>query len=415
MSHNLLNKNVFKNFCSLSVLQAFNYILPLLVLPYLIRTVGLNYFGVLMFSQSIINYFIIIVDYGFNLSATREVSIHRNEKNKLIEIYTSVTGIKLILFAICSFFLSLFFLFDEIRNYYYIYVSFYLMVLGQIFFPVWFFQGIEKMEFITLINVITKTLCMLLVFVLILDSNDFWIYPVLVSLGFILSGICSIFILKIKFGIKFEKRRLNILSYLKKGYPIFISTFYTSFFRLLPLNLLGFMYRPELVAIYALAEKIIRSLLMLQQPIVQSLFPRVSVLFKESKSQAINQIKKFIYFSVPLLLLVILLLNIFSHDLVILIGGVEMLESVILFKLFTPLILIIFLANIFGSQIMLNIGLTYEFQKVLKKSALLSIFVLPVTIYYLNCIGAVFGVLLIEFLILAGFFSRIIKDRILIE
>lgn len=415
MSHNLLNKNVFKNFCSLSVLQAFNYILPLLVLPYLIRTVGLNYFGVLMFSQSIINYFIIIVDYGFNLSATREISIHRNEKNKLIEIYTSVTGIKLILFAICSFFLSLLFLFDEIRNYYYIYISFYLMVLGQIFFPVWFFQGIEKMEFITLINVITKTLCMLLVFVLILDSNDFWIYPVLVSLGFILSGIFSIIILKIKFGIKFEKRRLNILSYLKKGYPIFISTFYTSFFRLLPLNLLGFMYRPELVAIYALAEKIIRSLLMLQQPIVQSLFPRVSVLFKESKSQAINQIKKFIYFSVPLLLLVILLLNMFSHDLVILIGGVEMLESVFLLKLFTPLILIIFLANIFGSQIMLNIGLTYEFQRVLKKSALLSIFVLPVTIYYLNCIGAVLGVLLIEFLILAGFFSRIIKDRILIE
>ena len=103
---------------------------------------------------------------------------------------------------------------------------------------------------------------------------------------------------------------------------------------------------------------------MLQQPIVQSLFPRVSVLFKESKSQAINQIKKFIYFSVPLLVLVILLLNIFSHDLVILIGGVEMLESVLLFKLFTPLILIIFLANIFGSQIMLNIGLTYEFQRV---------------------------------------------------
>ena len=415
MNHNLINKNVFKNFFSLSILQAFNYLLPLLVLPYLIRTVGLNYFGVLMFSQSIINYFIIIVDYGFNLSATREISIHRNEKNKLIEIYTSVTGIKLILFAICSFFLSLLFLFDEIRNYYYIYVSFYLMVLGQIFFPVWFFQGIEKMEFITLINVITKTLCMLLVFVLILDSNDFWIYPVLVSLGFILSGIFSIIILKIKFGIKFEKRRLNILSYLKKGYPIFISTFYTSFFRLLPLNLLGFMYRPELVAIYALAEKIIRSLLMLQQPIVQSLFPRVSVLFKESKSQAINQIKKFIYFSVPLLLLVILLLNMFSHDLVILIGGVEMLESVFLFKLFTPLILIIFLANIFGSQIMLNIGLTYEFQRVLKKSALLSIFVLPVTIYYLNCIGAVFGVLLIEFLIFAGFFSRIIKDRILIE
>ena len=68
-------KTVLKNFASLSVLQAITYLLPILILPYLFRMIGPAKFGLIAFAQAFVQYFMILTDYGFSISATKEISL----------------------------------------------------------------------------------------------------------------------------------------------------------------------------------------------------------------------------------------------------------------------------------------------------------------------------------------------------
>ena len=253
------NKRLLSNFFSLSTLQITNYILPLLTLPYLVRVLGVEYFGLLAFATAMITYFNIITDYGFNLTATREVSLNRENKEKLIEIFSSVMIIKVLLMMMSFIFIAiLVFSFEKLSKDWEIYFLTFGTVVGQVLFPIWFFQGMERMKYITYLNILSKSIFTVAIFVFVKEQNDFYIVPLFTSIGFIVAGIWSLLIVYKEFGIKFKFQKINnIKEYFKDGWNIFLVELLPNLYNNFSTFFLGFFVSMEMLGYYALATKLI--------------------------------------------------------------------------------------------------------------------------------------------------------------
>ena len=182
-------KRVFHNFVYLYLVRIANYILPLLTVPYLVRVLGPGKYGLLAFAQAFIQYFMILTDYGFSASATREISVNSSDPLKVSRIFSSVMAIKTFLMILSFSVLSLAILiFGKFRSNSLVYFYTFGIVLGDLLFPVWFFQGMEKMKYITLRNIVAKIIFTASIFIFIRKPSDYIYVPLINSLGFLITG-----------------------------------------------------------------------------------------------------------------------------------------------------------------------------------------------------------------------------------
>ncbi|MEA2018414.1 MAG: oligosaccharide flippase family protein [Campylobacterota bacterium] len=253
------SKRLLSNFLSLLTLQGANYILPLLTLPYLVRVLGMEKFGLLAFAMATIIFFKIITEYGFHLTATRDIAFNRDNRDKIIEIFSAVMIIKFLLLLV-SFMLLVLLVFNIEKFYQYreVYFLTFGTVIGQVLFPVWFFQGMERMKYITFLNILSKLIFTIAVFIFIQEESDFYIVPLLTSSGFIVAGILSLFIIRKEFNIEFRLQgSLTIKTYFKNGWNIFIVELLPNLYNNFSTFFLGFFVSMEMLGIYSLAIKII--------------------------------------------------------------------------------------------------------------------------------------------------------------
>lgn len=201
-------KRLLENFLSLGALQVISYVIPLITLPYLARVLSVGNFGLVFFAFAFMQYFIILTDYGFGLSATREIAVNRHNQNNLSNIFNSVTCIKalLLLVSFLVLIVSICFI-PKLRAEWLVFVLSFLMVVGNAIYPVWFFQGMERMKYITFLNILSKTIFLVLIFVFVKKDSDYVIVPLLNSLGFLVSGII---------GFLFAVKNFNIKLYIPK-------------------------------------------------------------------------------------------------------------------------------------------------------------------------------------------------------
>ena len=304
-------KRIGKNFASLSLLQIANMLLPLVTLPYLVRVLGTEKFGLVIFAQSFAVFFNLFVEFGFNLSATREVAVHRKDEPKINAIFSGVMLIKILLVLSSFLILSLLvFLIPRLHADWEIFLLSFGIVIGQALFPLWYFQGIEKMSVISIINVSAKLIFTVLILFLIKDEDDYLLVPVFNSIGFIVAGLFGLYwaLRNIKLVIP---RIVDMRILFLDSTNLFVSNLSTSLYTYSNIIILGALTNNTLVGIYSSMEKLILAIKGLFTPLFQAIFPYLS---GRNTAETVTFVKKLIR---PLLLVGLLITSvilIFAED-----------------------------------------------------------------------------------------------------
>ena len=312
-------KTLFENFFSLSVLQGANMILPLITFPYLVRVLGIELFGLINFASAIVGFFAILVSFGFDLSATKDISINRDDKEKVSEIFSSVMIIKFGLFTLSLIILSmLVFFIDSFHNNSLLYYMTFGIVFGNMIFPSWFFQGIEKMKYITIITVIAKIFFTIFIFLLVRNQDDFIFVPLLYSLGAIISGIISLIIIFNLYKIKlyFPSKHI-VLKQFKSSYFYFVSRIANNGSRYFATSIVGVYFGNSTLGYYTLVEKLFYAFSSIGGIVSQTIFPYMS------RTKDLIFFKKILLISMIITLALVSFLMFFNEFLLELVFGIK--------------------------------------------------------------------------------------------
>lgn len=271
-----IDPTVFKNYGYLLVIQIANFVLPLIALPYLVITLNTDKYGLVMIAQSLAIILGILVDFGFNISATREVSILREDKKQLSQFFSNVYGIKGVL-VILSFLILLLLTYfvPKFQSDPIVYLLSFGIVLGQAIFPTWFFQGIEKMKVITIINVIAKAFFTVSIFFFILNPEDYLWVPILNSFGFIISGLFG-FLYSLKFVRLVAPKFTEMKLIAKESSSLLVSNFAVNLYTYSNTLVLGLIGGDSIAGIYSSMEKLVLAIKSIYAPLYQAIFPYLS-------------------------------------------------------------------------------------------------------------------------------------------
>lgn len=406
ISNNKDYKRITKNIFSLFGLQGLNYLLPLITFPYLTRVLSPENYGLIAFSTAFIGYFQILTDYGFNLSATREISINRENEKDISKIFSSVMVTKFLLMILSFTIMTLIVLcFEKFRSDWLLYFFTFGLVIGNLLMPSWFFQGMEKMKYISILNIGILLIYTALIFIFIRVPSDYIYVPFINSIGTITIGIIALMIIHKDFNVKFCIPKVKDIKYqLKEGWHVFISTIAISLYTISNTFILGFFASPAIVGYFSVANSIIKMGSNLLGPISQSIYPHISSLATKSKKETLHFIKKTTVLIGVFSFIISILIFLLAKYIIFILAGGQYNKSILLIQIMAFLPFIIGLSNMFGVQTMLTFNYKKAFSRIIIIASAVNIFLAIILAPLFKDVGISVAVVITETLVTIAMF-----------
>jgi PST family polysaccharide transporter len=392
---------VLENAFSLSTLQGVNYLLPLAILPYLVRVLGPEKFGLIAFAQAFTQFFFILTDYGFSVSATREISLCREHKEKVSSVFSSVMTVKLLLSGLA--FLALLAavsFFPRFRQEKLVYLFSFGTVLGNTLFPVWLFQGQEKMRHISALNIGAGIAFAAAMFILVKGPADYLLVPLIHSCAFITSGLAGLYLAFRHFGVRVRRTSYaDIRRQARSGWDIFISIVAINGYTASRVFCVGLLGNNTTAGYYAIAERIANVIQTFPlYSFSQAVFPRLSRIYARSRKRAFAIMEKIQETTTATAALALPVIFLAAPWLVKLACGRAYPQVIVSLRL---LLLSVFYvnANAFKVQFLLIWGRTDLYSRIHIAVALVGLPLIVLLTCYFSYLGAAFSTVITEALI----------------
>jgi PST family polysaccharide transporter len=346
----------------------------------------------------VMGYFVALNDYGFNLSATRELAICRDDRRLRSELYFSVMAIKAMLCAIS--FISLSAIVVYVPRFHAngaVFYASFLIVVGNMLFPAWFFQGIEKLYWISVANMAAGVAFTLATFLVVRTSSDFVLAAVIQAGGRLLAGILGVIILFSSEDIEVCCPTLAQMRHrLVDGWHLFLSLMSVSLFLSSLTVALGLLRGMTEVGYFSAANKILSAGQAVMGAIGQAMYPHVCSLASRSRAVAINYLRKAMLFVGGVSMAGGVLVFVFAVPIVRIAMGPQYMAAVPVLRFMSTIPFICAINNIYGTQAMLNFGMKREFTRTVVFSGFLCLLVLLPLAFWFGASGAAASAMLFE-------------------
>ncbi|MGN0153772.1 MAG: oligosaccharide flippase family protein [Lachnospiraceae bacterium] len=346
---------ILKNTSMLLIFNIAKMLFPFITLPYLTRVFSTETYGVVAYVKTVMSYMQIVVDFGFALSATKDVVNVREDKKKLGYVIGDTLLAKVLL-GIASFVLLaiLTIALPILRGHrLYTFLS-YLVVFESIFLMDFLFRGLEIMHVITIRFIVMKVISTILTFLMVNNDADLLLIPIFDILG---SAIAILLVLY-----ELKKLKLSVhISGLKKvwksiydSFVYFLSNVASTSFNALSTLIIGIKISATEVAYWSVCMQVVTAVQACYTPISDGIYPEMI------KSKDLGLIKKIIKIMLPLIGIGCILIYFCSDIVMIILGGKEYLAAVPIFRLLIPVMFFGFFSILFGWPTLGAIGKTKE-------------------------------------------------------
>ena len=408
------NRRLGRNVASLSALQALNYIVPLVTVPYLVRALDASHYGLISFAQAFILIFDLITDYGFNLSATRTVAANQSDHEAVSKIFWTTMIAKTVLMIASGIVIATLVLtVRPLRNFAPLYAVSFLTVLGTVAFPAWLLQGMEEMRLIAWSQCAGRLLTIPAIFLWVHHSADYVLAAAIQSSPQLVASLLAAPFLRRRFGIGlYLPKRSDLLQAFQGGWHLFLSSLSGFLYSSSTVLILGIVAGSTEVGYFTAADKIVKAITSFLNPLTQSLYPHLSALKSISSEAPLRLLRSASIWIGAASLGLSMAAWLFAEPVGAFVFGRNFAESIRVLRILSPLPFLYGLSAAFGTLTMLVFEMDASMSRILLGCAVLNIVLTAVLAKAFGAAGAALAVVVTAFVMACSMALAVQRRRL---